>query len=166
MQAVTVKHELMVTVLLLVAVASAVAQAAHEPNSDATDLSVSDGEILLYLTPAAKATRKGGLDIFLEQATSDHFNQQDYYVFQMSSTRSCEACSANIGYFAVNKHTADVRAMDVNDEERNPIVTNRELAGVQRIMRTAHHITPEVLKQSRERPIWATMRHQGHESNR
>jgi hypothetical protein len=142
---------------LLVISTTAIAQAAREGNLDAAVLSATDARILLYLVPAAKDVRRTGLDVFFEQATSDSFNQTDYYVFQVFSTRSCEACSANVGFFAVNKHTADVREFDA--EERYPLVRNRELTGIQRIIGDAYHITPEVVKRYRDRPIWAAAAH-------
>jgi len=132
-----------------------VGQVTSERSSDTTDLSATEAETLLYLTPAAKEVRKTGLDVFFEPATSDKFNQSDYYVFQMLSTRLCQACSAHVGDFAVNRHTADVRYFD--PKETYPLVKGRELAGVQGIVRNAHHITSEVVSHYRDRAIWASM---------
>ena len=140
-----------ITVLLL-----AIRLFAQNPTSTVpktpSQLSLSDARILVYLTPAAKQVRKTGVDVFMEQSTSDKINQKDYYVFQMLSTRECDACSANVGYFAVNKHTADVRDFDADDQR---LLTSKEMAGVQHILKDAHYITADVIKQYRNSPVWA-----------
>ena len=147
MLAVKVKRQLMVMVCVLTA---AYVGAQDAQRAQATDLSVWDARILIYLSPASKQVRKAGFDVILEQARSP--NEGDYYMFQVLSTGPCKMCSANVGYFLVNKHTADVRKMD--DAERFPFITNRELAGVQRIMRGAHRITSEVIERYRDSSVW------------
>ena len=144
-------RRLFVTVLFL-AIQLFAQTPALKANRSPSELSLSDARILVYLTRAAKQVRKTGLDVFMEQSTSEKLNQNDYYVFQMLSTRECEACSLNVGYFAVNKHTADVRDFDADDYH---LLTSPEMAGVQHILRDAHNITADVIKQYRNRPVWA-----------
>src|SRR5262250_3106116 len=101
-----------------------------------SQLTLSDAEILVYLTPAAEAVRKTGVDVVRDESTSEKLNLNDYYVFQILSTRTCEACSTTVGHFAVNKHTADVLTLDVDDYR---LLTGGEIDGIQRIIRKAHH---------------------------
>lgn len=144
---------LFITLVLLISLAGVEAQEAAKAHSV---LSVTDARILVYLSPAAKAVRRAGFDVYMEQAKSEAYNQSDYYVFQMFDTRPCEACSANVGFFAVNKRSADVRDLDAS--ERYPLVSSAELKGVQSLLRDAHGITSEMVKRYRNLPILAEER--------
>ncbi len=148
----------MMCILLVVVATIVVAQDASKDNGKSTDLSVYQAQVLLYLSPAAKAVREAGFDVGMEAQTSSAYNQADYFVFYMyNSKRQCDSCSVTVGYFAVNKHTGDVRDLDAGEDA--PLVNNEELAGVQRIMRVEHRITPATVQQYRTRPVESQKRH-------
>ena len=76
------------------------------------------------------------MDIGWELQTSDKLNQRDFYTFWViNSKRPNTAGSVTVGYFSVNKHTAEV--WDTNSDR---VVGAAEIEGVQRILRRAHHI--------------------------
>ena len=114
------------------------------------ELAYHDAEILIYLLPVAKETRARGSDIIWERESSPKLNQSDYFVFWVMNARPNPYGSSTIGYFAVNKHNADVRECG----EDEPAVTSPEIEGVQKILRRAHRIDQETAQKYRSRPIY------------
>jgi hypothetical protein len=101
-----------------------------------------EAEILIYLIPQAQELRKQGMDIGWELETSPELNQQDFYTFWVvNSKRPNVQGSVTIGYFSVNKHTADVW-----DNDNEKIVSTAELEGIKKILRQAHHIDDLALR--------------------
>jgi len=84
---------------------------------------------------------------FEEDSTSDN-NQKDYYYFYVYNPKRQDAPNATIGHFAVNKHTADVWNVTTSE-----MVTSTELAGIQRIVRRAHHIDQSTIERYRSAPF-------------
>lgn len=111
----------------------------------AEQISLTEAEILIYLLPYAQEIRRQGMDIGWELQTSTTLNQRDFYVFWVvNSKRPKVDGSVTVGYFAINKHTADVW-----DEGLEEFVVAIDLGGVQSILRKHHHITPETLDKFR-----------------
>jgi hypothetical protein len=153
-----VNKAILSTVLFFASAATVIAQDTSQKTTSALTLSVTDAKILLYLSPAAKAVRKTGFDVALELQTSEAHNKTDYYVFYMfNSKRKCEGCSPTIGYYAVNKHTADIR--DLNQGDEAPFVRDAELQGIQELVRNDYYMSSEVLKQYRLRPLSSVQQH-------
>jgi len=99
-------------------------------------LGLHEAEILIYLLPDAHEVRKQGMDVGWELQTGSDFNQKDFFVFWVvNAKRPNVNGSVTLGYYAVNRHTADVWVDVVNG-----FVVSKELEGVQRILRRAHHI--------------------------
>lgn len=74
-----------------------------------TEIALEEAEILIYLLPAAQTVRSQGMDIGWEQQTSSKLNQNDFYVFWVVNDKRQNVHGSNtIGYYGVNKHTADV----------------------------------------------------------
>jgi len=115
-------------------------------------LSYHDAEILIYLLPVAKETRARGADISWERQSSPRLNQSDYFVFWVTNARPNPYGSSTIGYFAVNKHTADLWECG-GDEIDREAVTSAEIEGVQKILREANHIDQATVQKYRSRPI-------------
>jgi hypothetical protein len=95
----------------LIVAAVAVLSCATDRRSAAenTRLSAAEARILIYISPAGDALRANGSDIGLEQQTGAQLNQADYYYFWVyNAKRQQPGGSVTIGYYAVNKHTADV----------------------------------------------------------
>jgi hypothetical protein len=117
-------------------------------------LAYHDAEILIYLLPVAKETRARGSDIAWERESNPSLNQDDYFVFWVMNARPNPYGSSTIGYFAVNKHNADVR--DCGGDQPaggGPPVTAPEIEGVQKILREALHIDQGTVLKYRSRPI-------------
>ena len=100
-----------------------------------------EAEILLCLLPQAQELRKRGMDVGWELQTSPELNQRDFYTYWVfnSKRRNVEG-SVTIGYFSVNKHTADVW-----DNGKEKVVDADDLEGVEKILRRAHQIDEETL---------------------
>lgn len=102
-----------------------------------------EAEILIYLLPQAQELRKQGMDVGWELQTSPKLNQRDFYTYWVvNSKRPNVEGSVTVGYFSVNKHTAEV--WDDNNEKVK-VPDAGELEGVERILRRAHHIDEETL---------------------
>ncbi len=116
-------------------------------------LAYHDAEILIYLLPVAKETRSRGSDIAWERELSARLNQSDYFVFWVTNARPNPYGSSTIGYFAVNKRTADVWECGGSGETDRGPLKSLEMEGVQRILRKAYHIDQQTVQKYRSRPI-------------
>jgi hypothetical protein len=94
--------------------------------------------------PQSVQVRNSGKDVVWEQITSNAWNQEDYFVFQLLSTAPARIVPV-VGSYAVNKHTADV--VDITGEYR--FVTSKQLLGVQKILRREHCVTPQIIEKFR-----------------
>ena len=111
----------------------------------ATQITLEEAEILIYLLPAAQTTRSHGMDIVWELQTSSKLDQNDFYVFWVVNNKRQNVYGSNtIGYYAINKHTADVWSMDQSE-----FVSATELDGVQALVRKTHSITETVIQKYR-----------------
>lgn len=111
----------------------------------ATEITLEEAEILIYLLPAAQTTRSQGMDIGWELQTSSKLDQNDFYVFWVVNNKRQNVHGSNtIGYYGVNKHTADIWSMDQGE-----FVSATELDGVQALVRRAHSITETVIQKYR-----------------
>lgn len=107
----------------------------------ASALEMHEAEILIYFLPVAQSTRKAGWQIGWELQTNPKFNQKDFFVFYVYNSTRPSNGSLTIGYFAVDKHTAEV--LDTNADGA---VNSDDLGGIQRILRKAHCIDESVIK--------------------
>jgi hypothetical protein len=100
-----------------------------------------EAEILVYLLPQAQELRKQGMDVGWELQTSPKLNQRDFYTYWVfdSKRRNVEG-SVTVGYFSVNKHTAEVW-----DNGSEKVVDAEDLEGVEKILRRAHQINKQTL---------------------
>lgn len=118
--------------------------ASPSPSSEPQPIALHEAEILIYLLPVANQLRSEGMDVGWELQTADRFNQytrQDYYVFWVINVKRAGTGSVTIGYYAVNKDSAEICDMDMDR-----IVTSTEIEGVQKILRRAHKINNAVVK--------------------
>jgi len=123
--------------------------AAQSPTSlpESQLINLEEAEILIYLLPQARELRRQGMDIGWELQTSTKFNQEDFFVFLVANTkRSYANGSVSVGYFAVNKHNAEIWSLDINR-----FVSSQGIRGVQKIIRSAHHIDEAVIRRYHSR---------------
>lgn len=144
----------MMAMLTISAAASVPAQAGpHGATSvcNATPITLSEAETLIYIMPASQEVRTTGQDVTWlvdsKAVSMTKYDGADYYIFYVTFTGPTEG-SSTVGYYAVNKHTADVLELL---GEYPQIVTSEELDGVQRIMRRAHCIDAATIKEYRFR---------------
>lgn len=116
------------------------AQSATGDSNSPELISYSDAEILVYLLPVARETRSQGSDVTWERTTSEALNQQDYYFFWLYNKKINHNGSPHIGNYAVNKHTAEIW-----DDDEGFMISDRELDGVERILRKSHRISLETI---------------------
>jgi hypothetical protein len=139
-------------VLVLVClVAGSVGIASHAlaANRKSPELvTLAEAEILMYLLPHAHENRSNNRDVASQLQTSPQLNQTDFYCFWVTGTNPPAGTgSVTVGYFAVNKHTADIQ--DYDDEP----VKSPELGGVQEIIRRAHGIDSRTVAKYRDRKV-------------
>lgn len=117
--------------------------------SDAQEISLTEAKILLYVSPIGEKVRAEGYDIAMERQTSDKLNQADYYIFWVYNDERPSHGSVTIGYFAVNKHTAQV--WDTVEDKQ---LSGKLLLGVQKMIREWHHIDEATIKKYNSSPFW------------
>jgi hypothetical protein len=100
-----------------------------------------EAEILLYLLPASVASRNKGGQVVWELQSSPGFNQKDFYVFYVYNLKAPDYSSPTIGYFGVNKHTAEV--WDMNWEE---FAQSKDVLAVEKILQKGHCMDENTLK--------------------
>ena len=128
-------------ILLLVIPKNAVSQPS-QTSSSPEPIALYEGEILIYLLPQGRELRNQGMDIGSEVQPNQKLDQQDFYTFQVfNSKRTNVQGTTTIGYFSVNKHTAEI--WDDNNQKQ---VVTAELEGIQRILRQAHHIDASTVR--------------------
>ena len=111
----------------------------------ATILSLAEAKILVVASPVGQDLQKENMDIGFELQDSSQLNQADYYYFWVyNSKRANPAGSVTIGYYAVNKHTADLWDIDTRR-----IISGKLLESIQRIIREAHGIDSAIIKHYR-----------------
>jgi hypothetical protein len=138
---------LALALVLLLALAIHSDSASPLPAFKPESIALHEAEILIYIMPPAQEVRKQGWDIGWELQTSPDLNQEDYFVFWVvNSKRPNVNGSVTIGYYSVNKHTADIW-----DDNFGSFVKGTELEGVQAILRRAHHIDGATTEQYRSR---------------
>lgn len=131
--------------LLVVAIPSSCSAQQQQPET----LSVREAEILIYLMPRAEEVRSRGCDVSWEIEQTSGFDQADYYIFWVVHTGGpprCRTWPTTVSYFAVNKHTADVRDISLDDY---PLQKSRELERVQQAMRRVHIVDAGTIQKYR-----------------
>jgi hypothetical protein len=99
-----------------------------------------EAEILVYFLPDAMKTRAEGMEISWELQDSDQFNQRDFYVFWVFNSTRQNAGSVTIGYFAVNKHTAEIWYLGTTNQ-----VKSKEIETIQKLFHKGHKIDQQTI---------------------
>ena len=112
-------------------------------------ISPEEAEILVYVMPASAAVRKAGCDVTWELQRNREWNQKQYYIFWVvhnGKSPGCRSWPTTVGYFAVNRYTADVRNVSLDDF---PLQQSAELARVQEIIRRARGMDATTIQRYR-----------------
>jgi hypothetical protein len=122
--------------LLFALIPDKVLSQAPQATSKPEQIARYEAEILIYVLPQGQELRNQGMEIGWELQTSSKLNQQDFFTFWVfNSKRPNVEGSVTIGYFSVNKHSAEVW-----DDNKETLVSTAELEGIQRILRQEHRI--------------------------
>lgn len=137
------KLSLLITGLALLA--GAASCAGSEKACTPSELSRSEAEKVLSSIPAAlTAKHAGGTLSYVRWDPGRDFRSGQFYFFQLlsSSTSDSPLDNGMIGYFGVNKATAEV--VELNSDK--PHVQGTELQRVQKALRTKHCVTQELVR--------------------
>jgi hypothetical protein len=127
----------------------------HAANESPT-ITVEEAKELINLLPATKDLRAKGMVVKWDVQTVPTMNNKDYYFFWIyNATAQCQRDigSISVGNYAVNKHTADIRAWQVADEvfygNDGALVTTNELERLQKELRKKHGIDSTLIQEYR-----------------
>jgi hypothetical protein len=136
-------------------------EASHVTDANRDDdppptISMSEAGDLINLLPAIKELRAKGMDVKWDVQTGATMNDKDYYffwIYNVTAQRQRDIGSISVGNFAVNKHTADMRAWQVSNEVFNGgdgvLVTTTELERLQEELRKKHGIDSALIQEYR-----------------
>jgi len=115
-----------------------------------------EAEELIGLLPVTKELRAKGMDVKWDVQAVPTMNNQDYYffwIYNVNAQKERDIGSISVGNYAVNKHTADVRAWQVSHDvsygDDGVLVTSNELERLQEELRKRHGIDSTVIQRYR-----------------
>src|SRR5579863_6456895 len=121
----------------------------NDAAANATAVTLVEAEIEIYVLPVGESERQKGLDIAMEAQTSAQLDQENYYYFWVYNVkREQSEGPVTVGYYAVNKHTAEV--WDTNEKKQ---ISSKLISGVQGIIRESHHIDKGTTERYHSRPF-------------
>jgi hypothetical protein len=120
----------------------------------ASELTQSDAEILIYLLPQSAAVREKGNVVGWDLQTNPRLNQKDFFNFYLYDVNAPDSGSPTVGYFAVNKRTAEIW-----DANSLVLVDSRDLREIQKILRKGHCVSSETVKEFGDRRPDVTSSH-------
>jgi len=119
-------------------------------------ITVEEAEDLIDLLPVTKELRAKGMVVKWDVQAGRTMNNKVYYffwIYNVTAQKQGDIGSISVGNYAVNKHTADVRAWQVSHDvsygdDGVPVTTN-ELERVQEELRKRHRIDSTTIQQYR-----------------
>ena len=135
--------------------ASSLTDANRDENPPST-ITSSEAADLINLLPVTKELRAKGMVVKWDAQTNPTMNNKDYYffwIYNVTAQQKSDIGSISVGNYAINKHTADVRAWQVSSDvfhgdDGNFVVTN-ELERLQEDLRKKHDINLALIQQHR-----------------
>ena len=101
-------------------------------------ITCAEAEELIKLLPVTKELRAKGMDVKWDVQDVATMNNQDYYffwIYNVTAQKERDIGSISVGNYAVNKHTAEVRAWQVSPDvsygDDGVLVTTNELEQLQ-----------------------------------
>jgi hypothetical protein len=136
-------------------VVSSSATADDDTNLSPT-ITVEEAAELIALLPATKELRARGMDVKWDVQAVPTMSNTDYYffwIYNVTAQKERDIGSISVGNYAVNKHTADVRAWhvlhDVSYGDDGVLVTTNELERLQEELRKKHGINSTAIQEYR-----------------
>ena len=97
-------------------------------------ITIDEAKGLINLLPAIKELRAKGMVVKWDVQTGATMNDKDYYffwIYNVTAQKERDIGSISVGNYAINKHTADVRAWQVSHDvfhgDDGVLVTSSEL---------------------------------------
>lgn len=119
-------------------------------------ITIDEAKSLMNLLPVVEELRAKGMDVKWEVQAIGTMNNKDYYffwIYNATAQKERDIGSISVGNYAVNKHTADVRAWQVSHDvsfgDDGVLVTQNELERLQEELRKKHGITPASIQEYR-----------------
>src|SRR6266478_7460563 len=119
-------------------------------------ITCTEAEELIKLLPVTRELRAKGMDVKWDVQTGATVNDKDYYffwIYNATAQGQRDIGSISVGNYAVNKHTADVRAWQVSNEvfhgDDGVLVTTTELERLQEELRKKHGIDSTLIQEYR-----------------
>jgi hypothetical protein len=119
-------------------------QKTRSEQSAQSEISLTEAEILIYVLPDSQAVRKqrGGISWELEEGPAQ--NTKDLFTFWVVGPLRQGEASSTVGFFSVNKHTADVWNVVASK-----LISDDELNGIQKLLRDGHRIDAQTIEKYR-----------------
>jgi hypothetical protein len=119
-------------------------------------ITVDEAKNLMSLVPAVEELRGKGMDVKWDVQAVPTMNNKDYYffwIYNATAQKGLDIGSISVGNYAVNKHTADVRAWQVSHDvsfgDDGVLITVKELERLQEELRKKHGITSASIQEYR-----------------
>jgi len=138
-----------VTALHLIVLLMATLTAASSAPKPASQINLFEAETLLFLSPEIQGVIHRGMEVALDPDDDNPRAKEPTFFFFRVRAR-VDAPSNLVGYYAVNRYTADV--LSIATEE---FISGPELAAVQTVIRKVHGIDSAVLQMHRTKD-WET----------
>jgi hypothetical protein len=119
-------------------------------------ITVREARDLINLLPVVKELRAKGTAVGSEERAVPRMNNTDYYFFYVYDVKKAQEHdpSQGIWNYAVNKHTADVRAWEVSTDiffgNDGSLITSDELGQFQEELRKKYAIDPTVVQKYKQ----------------
>jgi hypothetical protein len=119
-------------------------------------ITIDEAKSLMNLLPVVEELRAEGMDVKWDVQAVPTMNNKDYYffwIYNATAQKERDIGFISVGNYAVNKHTADVRAWQVSHDvsfgDDGVLVIQNELERLQEELRKKHNITPGSIQEYR-----------------
>jgi hypothetical protein len=124
--------------------------------NESPTITVQEAAELIDLLPVIKELRAKGTVVKWDIQTPATMNDKGYYffwIYNVTAQKEGDIGSISVGNYAVNKHTADMRAWQVSNEvlhgDDGVLVTTAELERLQEELRNKHGIDSTLIQEYR-----------------
>ncbi len=124
--------------------------------NDAPTITIDEAKSLMNLLSAVEELRAKGMVVKWDVQAVPTMNNKDYYFFWIYNTTAQakrDIGSISVGNYAVNKHTADIRAWHVSDEvfhgNDGELVAGDDLGRLQEELRKKHRFNVGLIQEYR-----------------
>jgi hypothetical protein len=128
----------------------------HSDASPSSTITTEEASDLINLLPNVNELRGRAMDVKWDLRAGPSMNNRNYYfvwVYNATAQKKGDISSISVGNYAVNKHTADVRAWQVSQDifygDDGVFVTSNELEQLQEELRKRHGLNSTLVQKYR-----------------